>query len=483
MKQFESGRSMVEVLAMLAIAGIIGAGGVGGYIVAMNKHRANELIHETAGRALAVSQQLAVGRKLDEIDFGGYPATDTGHGKFSDKPIPLAGGDFFKIPITGMDQAGCHQLQTMAGGSLRRVDCKDEENGKVTADLIYQKDLSKTAGKIPEDTDGISDGNDSNNTTSPNCTQYSGTSTSNTGGIAGKASDGDDWCRCPSGKAYSETNGCIVACSGHGTLDANEACVCQGGYTGVVCENQVDCGEHGTWTPDKCECTEGWYGPLCDSTCDGWRDIYGNCYPCSTNYEETGEFEVVDRATSEECDRCDNRMMHVNTEGVAVCIVKNCPSGQFHEASGWCMDCSDPNGDESTADFCSECDNTDTPRKIFTYNGKNYCGLKDCSMPYYYRYQSSDGSCYICSTVTPYVSSADECSKCDNSGTPRELVAYNGENYCALTACGTDQFRTDGGCFTCSDTLHQSYKTHPLECARCGNLRIYDESKGICKKA
>ncbi len=70
MKQFESGRSMVEVLAMLAIAGIIGAGGVGGYTVAMKKHRANELIHEAAGRALAVSQQLAVGRKLDEIDFG-----------------------------------------------------------------------------------------------------------------------------------------------------------------------------------------------------------------------------------------------------------------------------------------------------------------------------------------------------------------------------------------------------------------------------
>ena len=365
MKQFESGRSMVEVLAMLAIAGIIGAAGVGGYTVAMKKHRANELIHEAAGRALAVSQQLAVDRKLDEIDFGGYPVKDTGYGKFSDKPIPLAGGEFFKIPITGMDQTGCEQLKVMAGGSLRRVDCKDEENGKVTADLIYQKDLSASVGTIPEDTSGISDGNDSNNTTSPNCTQYSGTSTSNTGGIAGKASDGDDWCRCPSGKAYSETNGCIVACSGHGTLNENEDCVCQGGYCGVVCENQVDCGEHGTWTPDKCECDANWYGPLCDSDCDGWMSLTDGCRSCD--------------------DRC---------------------------------------GFKATLLECQKCDHTDYPREMINYNGEDYCALTDAGCQALYPeggFRGNDGWCCSCSTVGYPKATQNECDKCLNTRYPRKM--------------------------------------------------------------
>ena len=395
---------------MLAIAGIIGSAGVGGYTVAMKKHRANELIHEAAGRALAVSQQLAVGRKLDEIDFGGYPNNDTGHGKFSDKPIPLAGGEFFKIPITGMDQNTCEQLKVMAGGSLRRVDCKDDENGKVTADLIYQKDLSEMAGKIPEDTDGISDGNDSNNTTSPNCTQYSGTSTSNTGGIAGKASDGDDWCRCPSGKAYSETNGCIVACSGHGTLDENEDCVCQGGYCGVVCENQITC-QHGTWTPDKCECDANWYGPLCDSTCDGWRagryfnyfgDGWLNCYSCS-DLESHGNGSGM--TSFEECSRCPNRQLY-NTYTLYL---------------------------DDTGDIWDDI----KPEKIMGEKVMGACGLKDCGKN---AYRVGNDGCHPCEG-NQFVfdsTSKEECDKCTN----RELVPYAGYEFC-LPKCSEGSVRCD----------------------------------------
>ena len=349
----ESGRSILEVLAMLAIASIIGAGGVGGYTVAMNKHRANELIHEAAGRALAVSQQLAVGRKLDEIDFGGYPNNDTGHGKFSDKPIPLTGGEFFKIPVTGMDEAGCEQLKVMVGGSLRRVDCKDDGNGKVTADLIYQKDLSASVGTIPGDTSGSSSGgNDSNNTTSPNCTQYSGTSTSNTGGIAGKSSDGDDWCRCPSGKAYSETNGCIVACSGHGTLDENEDCVCQGGYTGVVCETV--CSGNGTLNEaGKCECDANWYGPLCDSDCNGWMSLTDGCRPCNDNCG----FE----ATLLECQKCDHTEYPREMVGdrcflsTAGCNALHPTTGGFRDNYGTCYSCSYDASIYTSQDECNKC--------------------------------------------------------------------------------------------------------------------------------
>ena len=38
-RQEESGRSMVEMLGVLAIIGVLSVGGIAGYTTAMNKHR------------------------------------------------------------------------------------------------------------------------------------------------------------------------------------------------------------------------------------------------------------------------------------------------------------------------------------------------------------------------------------------------------------------------------------------------------------
>ncbi len=514
---------MLEVLAMLAIAGIIGSAGVGGYTVAMKKHRANELIHEAAGRALAVSQQLAVGRKLDEIDFGGYPNNDTGHGKFSDKPIPLAGGEFFKIPITGMDQAGCEQLKVMAGGSLRRVDCKDDGNGKVTADLIYQKDLSESVGTIPEDTSGDSENpstsgtgnsatrtydNDrsgceengyqycSNNicitkeevceTGSALCADtYPGTSEDNTGGYAGEVEG--KTCRCPSQQAFNQNDKkCIPACSGHGTLNENEDCVCQGGYCGVVCENQITC-QHGTWTPDKCECDANWYGPLCDSDCDGFRSNNGTCYSCSY-------FDGVGNTSKDECDKCSNREMisylyysvknNLYTEMTATaCGLKKCPEGTVRMSSsclscektlrvlfktkptssdieacntcgGWidsnpsypeCNPCSEKNYKVSTKEQCDLCTN-----RIYHHG---YCALlpsTSCDGNDKFR-AFLNGNCVSCSTSDAPLATVDECDKCSNTSYPR------------LTG-------SDGKCYSCSESYARSVTKD--ECDKCSNREV-----------
>ena len=42
MKKNESGRSMVEMLGVLAIIGVLSVGGIAGYTLAMNKYRVNE---------------------------------------------------------------------------------------------------------------------------------------------------------------------------------------------------------------------------------------------------------------------------------------------------------------------------------------------------------------------------------------------------------------------------------------------------------
>ena len=44
MKKLESGRSMVEMLGVLAIIGVLSIGGIAGYVLSMNRYRANAIL-------------------------------------------------------------------------------------------------------------------------------------------------------------------------------------------------------------------------------------------------------------------------------------------------------------------------------------------------------------------------------------------------------------------------------------------------------
>ena len=54
----ESGRSMVEMLGVLAIIGVLSIGGIAGYTLAMNRYRANEALQAASLIAIeAIAQQ------------------------------------------------------------------------------------------------------------------------------------------------------------------------------------------------------------------------------------------------------------------------------------------------------------------------------------------------------------------------------------------------------------------------------------------
>ena len=48
MRKNESGRSMVEMLGVLAIIGVLSIGGIAGYMLSMNRFRANDLIDKAS---------------------------------------------------------------------------------------------------------------------------------------------------------------------------------------------------------------------------------------------------------------------------------------------------------------------------------------------------------------------------------------------------------------------------------------------------
>ncbi|MBQ6854383.1 MAG: hypothetical protein IJO11_02945, partial [Alphaproteobacteria bacterium] len=54
----ETGRSMVEMLGVLAVIGVLSVSGILGYKFAMNKYIANETINELNIRASAISHHM-----------------------------------------------------------------------------------------------------------------------------------------------------------------------------------------------------------------------------------------------------------------------------------------------------------------------------------------------------------------------------------------------------------------------------------------
>lgn len=55
MPKIESGRSMVEMLGVLAIIGVLSIGGIAGYTMAMNRYKANQII-DIASKLSVVAQ-------------------------------------------------------------------------------------------------------------------------------------------------------------------------------------------------------------------------------------------------------------------------------------------------------------------------------------------------------------------------------------------------------------------------------------------
>ena len=69
-KNFENGRSMVEMLGVLAVMGVLSVGGVAMYTSAMNKHQANELMNAVSMRLMTLAAQRAQGTQLSLSEFG-----------------------------------------------------------------------------------------------------------------------------------------------------------------------------------------------------------------------------------------------------------------------------------------------------------------------------------------------------------------------------------------------------------------------------
>jgi len=146
----ETGRSMVEMLGVLAIIGVISIGAIAGYTYGMNRYRTNEILDGANKRAYTISTQDSLGIPYNLSEYRDYNVT--AGGVFT-SDIQDWDGEF-GLKITGVSKDVCENLIRMMGdkSTLRAITkTSDEKTDLASGDcasptndlfLVYNKDMA-----------------------------------------------------------------------------------------------------------------------------------------------------------------------------------------------------------------------------------------------------------------------------------------------------------------------------------------------------
>ena len=410
-KTNETGRSMVEMLGVLAIVGVLSVGGVYGYGVAMKKHKANELLHQASMLATTISAQIASGKTdLALENFG-----NSSNGSFSSVKGPdgstdyQSGDDKFTMQITGMDEAVCKQMQGMKGGTVRSVSCgTPDANGKVTATLTYNKDLSSTPVA-------------SDFTTESEC-----------------KSAGKTWCSAKGGSgACSNSTDC---CAGYdsqccdsetGDISSTESCTTKDGKSTTCSKGKCEFGSKDCMDKECCEAIEGSW------KCAGYCD-YSEC--SSSDCICIGKDENGAYGTMAGCVRCDSKDEKIAWPdyGIPVCVDESagetavCWWGEcmvctkqegeaikgYDEGVGICVNKEAGETGECNGNSCTKCGSDEGILMLPSETGKGICVNKEAGE----KGACSSSQCKKCTKEegTPSCDQNGVCSCIDCSSNPHQ---------------------------------------------------------------
>ena len=154
----ENGRSMVEMLGVLAIIGVLSVTGIAGYSAAMRKYRANVLLNQASIAAADIAGQIASGSPNLDLsghnasqDFGSISSVKGANGLDNYQE----GDDQFTLVMEDVDEEICALMQQQLGtrSVVRGIVC-DSLNNQVI--LTFNKDLSNKpiASDFDEDKEG-----------------------------------------------------------------------------------------------------------------------------------------------------------------------------------------------------------------------------------------------------------------------------------------------------------------------------------------
>jgi len=132
MKKIESGRSMVEMLGVLAIIGVLSIGGIAGYTLAMNRYRANELLDAASKVAIiATSARGGQGNYADLSDLGGYGVAGTPLVK-KDNAVRSTENGVVTIELDAANGTVINTIDQLAGNRANKT---SKTNQKIEIDM------------------------------------------------------------------------------------------------------------------------------------------------------------------------------------------------------------------------------------------------------------------------------------------------------------------------------------------------------------
>ena len=136
----QKGRSMVEMLGVLAIMGVLSSATVNGLKILFDKHKANEILNKAYVHAISVADQINQGKSGEDLSFGGWEIS-SGNVQFK-KPSYTSGEPTFSMLLSNVPEEVCEQMKGQLNEDSTML-LSGECNGSSDLQLIFNKDLSR----------------------------------------------------------------------------------------------------------------------------------------------------------------------------------------------------------------------------------------------------------------------------------------------------------------------------------------------------
>ena len=339
----EQGRSMVEMLGVLAVVGVLSVGGIAGYTYAMDKHKSNELLNEASKRAVVVAAQIAAGREPSLREF---EDNTTAGGTISTEPATDIDGAV-GIKVTGVKDSVCENLIKLENDRVYMA----KDDASLTA--LTEADCTGDNATFLIVFEGMGGGTGEGTTVT--CAESEKVSVTYTGGhccdktITEKFCPGDEpptcvrdaGCDCDDGDGWADEGCCDELGGSYLEDDFGDYSIC--------------CVDGGALCPDegKCICVPEGYS----SDCGSWE-----CKACSSAEgtamcPEDGDCICVPDGYSAEC----------STSECITCSPEEGAAKCSYDGGCICV----PDGYDSECDDygCIACPSSQTP----TCDGDGYC--------------------------------------------------------------------------------------------------------------
>ena len=135
----ETGRSMVEMLGILAVMGILAALGAKGYDMAMERAAANRIVEEVNRRSVIYSQQLLVGTSSTSLNHSELESEIEGGFVLSANRL---GNDYFQITVQKTPGNICERIGKM--GYARSIQLSSNGTSLTTEDQSGCQEINNT---------------------------------------------------------------------------------------------------------------------------------------------------------------------------------------------------------------------------------------------------------------------------------------------------------------------------------------------------